>query len=84
MKIEDVNVQKLEIVKMLQLAQCVELSDSKSLRKYQIQAILDIERAVEAGNTAVVVHLPTGAGKTIIASAIVKAAFQKVFGVYSF
>lgn len=49
----------------------------KELRPYQSDAIAHIRASVLAGNHRIVVALPTGAGKTLIASHIVLGALAK-------
>jgi superfamily II DNA or RNA helicase len=46
------------------------------LRPYQVDVIADFDRAVAAGQNRVILVAPTGAGKTVIAAAIIKAAVQ--------
>jgi DNA repair protein RadD len=44
------------------------------LRPYQRDVIAEFERTVTAGQNRIIIVAPTGAGKTIIASAIIKSA----------
>lgn len=48
-----------------------------SLRPYQTQAITDLRRSIARGNKRVVLQLATGAGKTLIASEIIRSAVEK-------
>jgi DNA repair protein RadD len=50
------------------------LLDAAELRPYQVDVIADIDRAVAAGRRRNILVAPTGSGKTVIASAIIKAA----------
>jgi superfamily II DNA or RNA helicase len=47
------------------------------LRDYQTDAINSLRRSFSAGNRRIVLHAPTGAGKTVIAAQIVKGAVEK-------
>ena len=49
----------------------------KELRPYQIDAINLLKKSILAGNRRVVLALPTGGGKTLIASKIVEGALAK-------
>ena len=51
------------------------------LRDYQERVIHDLRRAIGSGHRRIVVQLPTGAGKTIAAAAIVRMAQAKGNGV---
>jgi DNA repair protein RadD len=44
------------------------------LRSYQRDIIAELDEAIAAGKRRVILVAPTGAGKTIIAAAIIKAA----------
>ena len=44
------------------------------LRPYQVQAIDDVERAIETGRRRVLAVAPTGSGKTVIGAEIIKTA----------
>jgi DNA repair protein RadD len=44
------------------------------LRPYQRDVIAELDEAIAAGKRRVILVAPTGAGKTIIATAIIKAA----------
>jgi superfamily II DNA or RNA helicase len=44
------------------------------LRPYQVEVIADFDRAVAAGQKRVILVSPTGSGKTVIASAVIKSA----------
>jgi superfamily II DNA or RNA helicase len=44
------------------------------LRPYQVEVIAEFDRAVAAGQRRIILVSPTGSGKTVIASAIIKAA----------
>jgi DNA repair protein RadD len=50
------------------------LLDAAELRPYQVDVIADIDRSVAAGRRRNILVAPTGSGKTVIASAIIKAA----------
>jgi DNA repair protein RadD len=43
------------------------------LRPYQDDVIEEIDRAIATGERRIIIVAPTGAGKTIIAAAIIKA-----------
>jgi DNA repair protein RadD len=47
------------------------------LRAYQDRAIQDLRRAYSSGKRAPVLVLPTGAGKTVVASEIIRLAIEK-------
>ena len=49
----------------------------KSLRPYQVEALAKLKSSILAGNKRVVIVLPTGAGKTLLASHIVASALGK-------
>lgn len=49
----------------------------KKLRPYQIQAIDRVKRSIKSGNRKVVLQIPTGGGKTLIAASIIEAALAK-------
>lgn len=49
----------------------------KQLRPYQVEALAKLKQSISAGNRRVVVVLPTGAGKTLLASHIVAGALAK-------
>jgi superfamily II DNA or RNA helicase len=44
------------------------------LRPYQADVIAEFDRAVAAGQKRIILVSPTGSGKTVIASAIIKSA----------
>jgi DNA repair protein RadD len=44
------------------------------LRSYQVQAIDDVQRAVETGRRHVLAVAPTGSGKTVISAEIIREA----------
>ena len=44
------------------------------LRPYQLDLIAELDRAIAEGKRRLIVVAPTGAGKTVIAAAIIKAA----------
>lgn len=47
------------------------------LRDYQHQALADLRRSLSSGHSRPVLQLPTGGGKTVIASAVCHAALAK-------
>jgi DNA repair protein RadD len=47
------------------------------LRPYQRDVIADIEREIAAGNRRIITLAPTGAGKTVVAAAIINDAVAK-------
>ena len=47
------------------------------LREYQEKTIKSTRDEIRAGNKRVIIHAPTGSGKTIIAAAIVSSALEK-------
>jgi superfamily II DNA or RNA helicase len=47
------------------------------LRPYQIKVIEDFEREVAAGKKRIILTCPTGGGKTVIASAIIKSRIEQ-------
>ena len=49
----------------------------KSLRPYQVDALTKLKNSISAGNRRVVLTLPTGSGKTLIAANIVNGALAK-------
>ncbi|MBQ2263239.1 MAG: DEAD/DEAH box helicase [Loktanella sp.] len=49
----------------------------KTLRPYQLDALAKIKNSILAGNRRIVTVLPTGAGKTLLASHIVAGALDK-------
>jgi superfamily II DNA or RNA helicase len=44
------------------------------LRPYQNDVLAEVDRAIAEGKRRIIIVAPTGAGKTIIAAAIIKAA----------
>ena len=52
-----------------------------NLRTYQETVIADFNREVAAGRRRIILVAPTGSGKTIVASAIIKAATEARRGV---
>ena len=50
---------------------------SQSLRIYQHQAITQVQEMFKMGHKGVLLHLPTGSGKTVIMADIVKKAIAK-------
>ncbi len=48
-----------------------------ALRPYQHDVIAECERVVESGTRRIILVAPTGSGKTVIASAVIKAAIAK-------
>ncbi|MCE6971059.1 DEAD/DEAH box helicase family protein, partial [Cereibacter sphaeroides] len=52
-------------------------AERKQLRPYQVDALAKIKSSILAGNRRIVVALPTGAGKTLLASHIVAGALAK-------
>lgn len=44
------------------------------LRPYQLDVIAECDRIIANGTRRIIIVAPTGAGKTIIAAAIIKAA----------
>lgn len=50
---------------------------SRELRPHQVTAIEKLRRSLTAGRRRPMIQLPTGAGKTVIAGAIVKGALAK-------
>jgi superfamily II DNA or RNA helicase len=44
------------------------------LRPYQADVISELHRVISSGKRRVILVAPTGAGKTVIAAAIIKAA----------
>jgi DNA repair protein RadD len=44
------------------------------LRQYQRDVIAEVDQAIAEGKRRIIIVAPTGAGKTIIAAAIIKAA----------
>jgi DNA repair protein RadD len=44
------------------------------LRPYQADVIAELDRVIASGNRRIILVAPTGAGKTVIAAAIIKAA----------
>lgn len=51
--------------------------EPKTLRPYQMEALANIKASILAGNKRIVTVLPTGAGKTLLASKIVEGALSK-------
>lgn len=51
------------------------------LRPYQLQAIQEVRELISKGFKRIIVHAPTGAGKTVIASFIIKSAVKRNRGV---
>src|SRR5262245_30192640 len=51
------------------------------LRDYQIKVIEDFEREVAAGKKRIILVAPTGSGKTVIGSAIIKSMIELRRGV---
>jgi superfamily II DNA or RNA helicase len=51
------------------------------LRTYQEKVIEDFNREVAAGKRRIILVAPTGSGKTVVASAIIKAATESRRGV---
>lgn len=45
-----------------------------ALRPYQRDVIAELDEAIAAGKRRIILVAPTGAGKTIIAAAIIRAA----------
>jgi superfamily II DNA or RNA helicase len=52
-----------------------------NLRPYQIKVIEDFQREVAADKKRIIIVAPTGAGKTVIAAAIIKSVAAKRRGV---
>jgi superfamily II DNA or RNA helicase len=52
-----------------------------NLRDYQIKVIEDFQREIAAGKKRIIIVAPTGSGKTIIASAIIKSVIEQRRGV---
>lgn len=50
---------------------------SQSLRLYQHQAICQVQEMFKAGHKGVLLHLPTGSGKSVIMAEIIKKAIAK-------
>ena len=48
-----------------------------NLRPYQLRAIADLRKSYAAGNRAPCLVLPTGAGKTVVASEIIRSATSR-------
>ena len=48
-----------------------------NLRSYQLDAIDNLRTSLQSGKKRPVISLPTGAGKTIIAAAIIRMAREK-------
>jgi DNA repair protein RadD len=44
------------------------------LRPYQVDVIAELDKQIAAGKRRIILVAPTGAGKTVIAAAIIKAA----------
>jgi superfamily II DNA or RNA helicase len=44
------------------------------LRQYQRELITELDRVIAEGKQRIIVVAPTGAGKTVIAAAIIKAS----------
>jgi DNA repair protein RadD len=44
------------------------------LRPYQDDVVDEVERTITAGERRIIIVAPTGAGKTIIAAALIRAA----------
>lgn len=44
------------------------------LRPYQREVVAEVEQRIAAGERRIIVVAPTGAGKTVIAAAIIEAA----------
>ena len=44
------------------------------LRPYQVDVIAELGRTIAAGKRRIILVAPTGAGKSVIAAAIIKAA----------
>jgi DNA repair protein RadD len=47
------------------------------LRKYQRDVVDQVAEAIEQGKRRIIVVAPTGAGKTVIAAALIKAALER-------
>jgi DNA repair protein RadD len=50
----------------------LEAAMSETLRGYQVDVIADVEREIEAGNRRILLVMPTGGGKTIVAGEIIQ------------
>jgi len=48
-----------------------------TLRPYQIRAVEDARKAIRSGKRRLILQAPTGAGKTVVASAIIESAAQR-------
>lgn len=44
------------------------------LRRYQVDVIDELDRVIASGKRRIILVAPTGAGKTVIAAAIIKTA----------
>lgn len=76
--LEDNISKEITNVDIFATASSMHLCPDKVLRGYQTDSILQVSSAVSDGKQKIVLHLPTGSGKTIIATAIVKAFHQHV------
>jgi superfamily II DNA or RNA helicase len=47
------------------------------LRSYQIEVIADLERAIATGRKRLILVMPTGAGKTVVAANIINKAVSE-------
>jgi len=47
------------------------------LRNYQLDAISNLRKSIQKGNRKIILHAPTGAGKTVIATKLVSLAREK-------
>ena len=52
-------------------------TEPQTLRGYQLKAIEDLRQAIREGKRRIVIQMPTGGGKTLIASEIIAMARHK-------
>ena len=48
-----------------------------NLRQYQLDGIESVRQSMKAGKSRIILHAPTGAGKTVIACEVVRSALSK-------